>query len=211
MFCTFVCWTRVQNCFSVAQAYDAASQRHYFITPDSRQAQWEPPPGGDAVCLPPPFAWSQALCALQQAAAAAAAAKAENIGSRGAAAATATVEAVIGSACEGGRIQHVDAMAAMPADAAASNSNVSESEHRPAVGELRARSGANGDAAPAAVSDNTDTLPGESAADEWVRGSMPRKLWKYWMQRYTLFARFDDGVLLDEEGWFSVTPEAIAR
>lgn len=53
--------------------------------------------------------------------------------------------------------------------------------------------------------------PAAAAADEWVRGPLPRKLWKYWMQRYTLFARFDDGVLLDEEGWFSVTPEAVAR
>ncbi|TKY57821.1 Trimethylguanosine synthase [Spatholobus suberectus] len=34
---------------------------------------------------------------------------------------------------------------------------------------------------------------------------------KYWCQRYILFSRFDDGVKMDEEGWFSVTPEAIAR
>ncbi|KAK1302008.1 hypothetical protein QJS10_CPB12g01690 [Acorus calamus] len=34
---------------------------------------------------------------------------------------------------------------------------------------------------------------------------------KYWCQRYSLFSRFDDGVKMDEEGWFSVTPESIAR
>lgn len=34
---------------------------------------------------------------------------------------------------------------------------------------------------------------------------------KYWCQRYTLFSRFDDGLMMDEEGWFSVTPEAIAQ
>ncbi|XP_020206108.1 uncharacterized protein LOC109791250 isoform X2 [Cajanus cajan] len=34
---------------------------------------------------------------------------------------------------------------------------------------------------------------------------------KYWCQRYTLFSRYDDGVKMDEEGWFSVTPEAIAQ
>lgn len=34
---------------------------------------------------------------------------------------------------------------------------------------------------------------------------------KYWCQRYLLFSRFDSGVKMDEEGWFSVTPEAIAR
>ncbi|KAI5393171.1 uncharacterized protein LOC127091231 isoform X5 [Lathyrus oleraceus] len=34
---------------------------------------------------------------------------------------------------------------------------------------------------------------------------------KYWCQRYILFTRFDDGVKMDEEGWFSVTPEVIAH
>ncbi|EOY14435.1 S-adenosyl-L-methionine-dependent methyltransferases superfamily protein, putative isoform 1 [Theobroma cacao] len=34
---------------------------------------------------------------------------------------------------------------------------------------------------------------------------------KYWCQRYLLFSRFDDGIKMDEEGWFSVTPEPIAR
>ncbi|XP_053321940.1 trimethylguanosine synthase [Spea bombifrons] len=34
---------------------------------------------------------------------------------------------------------------------------------------------------------------------------------KYWAQRYRLFSRFDEGVKLDEEGWFSVTPEKIAE
>ncbi|KAJ8372992.1 hypothetical protein AAFF_G00272290 [Aldrovandia affinis] len=34
---------------------------------------------------------------------------------------------------------------------------------------------------------------------------------KYWIQRYRLFSRFDEGIKLDHEGWFSVTPEKIAR
>ncbi|KAG9147102.1 hypothetical protein Leryth_005356 [Lithospermum erythrorhizon] len=34
---------------------------------------------------------------------------------------------------------------------------------------------------------------------------------KYWSQRYTLFSRFNDGIIMDEEGWFSVTPELIAK
>lgn len=34
---------------------------------------------------------------------------------------------------------------------------------------------------------------------------------KYWGQRYRYFSRFDEGVTMDEEGWYSVTPEAIAR
>lgn len=34
---------------------------------------------------------------------------------------------------------------------------------------------------------------------------------KYWAQRYRLFSRFDQGVRLDAEGWFSVTPEVLAQ
>ncbi|KAH6831702.1 S-adenosyl-L-methionine-dependent methyltransferase superfamily protein [Perilla frutescens var. hirtella] len=33
---------------------------------------------------------------------------------------------------------------------------------------------------------------------------------KYWLQRYDLFSKYDGGIKLDEEGWFSVTPEVIA-
>ena len=34
---------------------------------------------------------------------------------------------------------------------------------------------------------------------------------KYWHQRYRLFSRFDDGIKLDNESWYSVTPERIAQ
>ena len=34
---------------------------------------------------------------------------------------------------------------------------------------------------------------------------------KYWFQRYRLFSRFDEGIILDRESWFSVTPEKIAE
>lgn len=34
---------------------------------------------------------------------------------------------------------------------------------------------------------------------------------KYWWQRYLLFSKYDDGIKMDKEGWFSVTPEIIAR
>ncbi|MGH0146875.1 UNVERIFIED_CONTAM: hypothetical protein FKN15_039679 [Acipenser sinensis] len=50
---------------------------------------------------------------------------------------------------------------------------------------------------------NTCTVPPEIAADP--------ELAKYWAQRYRLFSRFDEGVKLDHEGWFSVTPEKIAK
>uniref|UniRef100_A0A8C5TAG0 Trimethylguanosine synthase n=1 Tax=Malurus cyaneus samueli TaxID=2593467 RepID=A0A8C5TAG0_9PASS len=47
------------------------------------------------------------------------------------------------------------------------------------------------------------TVPPEIAADP--------ELVKYWAQRYRLFSRFDEGIKLDREGWFSVTPEKIAK
>ena len=39
---------------------------------------------------------------------------------------------------------------------------------------------------------------------------MKPELIKYWRQRHRLFSRFDQGIQLDDEGWYSVTPEAIA-
>uniref|UniRef100_A0A4W6C4E4 Trimethylguanosine synthase n=1 Tax=Lates calcarifer TaxID=8187 RepID=A0A4W6C4E4_LATCA len=46
-------------------------------------------------------------------------------------------------------------------------------------------------------------IPAEMAAEP--------ELAKYWAQRYRLFSRFDEGIRLDREGWFSVTPERIAE
>ncbi|XP_033118702.1 trimethylguanosine synthase-like [Anneissia japonica] len=37
------------------------------------------------------------------------------------------------------------------------------------------------------------------------------ELLKYWAQRYRLFSRFDKGIRMDKESWFSVTPEKIAQ
>ncbi|KAI7898267.1 RNA cap guanine-N2 methyltransferase-domain-containing protein [Cokeromyces recurvatus] len=34
---------------------------------------------------------------------------------------------------------------------------------------------------------------------------------KYYFQRYNYFSKFDQGILMDKEGWFSVTPEKIAQ
>jgi len=44
-----------------------------------------------------------------------------------------------------------------------------------------------------------------------VDGALPASVVKYWCQRYLLFSQFDNGIKMDEEGWFSVTPESIAR
>lgn len=160
---------------------------------------------------------------MQQAVAAAAAGAAGAVGAAGAAvdssgseagAPAATPEAgIVSDSQVGSPGRHADTAAA-PMPAATSSGDANQPQASPPVGQ-HGRSGTNGGAAPAIVPEtgrDTEAAPDpELAADEWARGPLPRKLWKYWMQRYTLFARFDDGVLLDEEGWFSVTPEAVAK
>lgn len=37
------------------------------------------------------------------------------------------------------------------------------------------------------------------------------KLRKYWQRRFSLFSKFDMGIKLDEESWYSVTPEIVAK
>ncbi|KAF9373566.1 Trimethylguanosine synthase [Podila verticillata] len=39
---------------------------------------------------------------------------------------------------------------------------------------------------------------------------LPTDMQKYWSQRYRYFTKYDQGVKLDKEGWYSVTPERIA-
>ncbi|PVF98556.1 S-adenosyl-L-methionine-dependent methyltransferase [Serendipita vermifera] len=41
-------------------------------------------------------------------------------------------------------------------------------------------------------------------------GQVPSHLKKYFYQRHRMFSRYSEGCLLDEEGWYSVTPEKIA-
>ncbi|KAJ2003817.1 Trimethylguanosine synthase [Coemansia thaxteri] len=40
---------------------------------------------------------------------------------------------------------------------------------------------------------------------------LPAGLEKYWRQRHNFFWRFDEGIIIDVEGWYSVTPEIIAE
>ena len=44
-----------------------------------------------------------------------------------------------------------------------------------------------------------------------MREGLPEELQKYWAQRYSLFSLYDEGILLDAESWYSVTPESIAK
>ena len=34
---------------------------------------------------------------------------------------------------------------------------------------------------------------------------------KFWQKRYYLFSKFDRGVMIDDESWYSVTPEPMAK
>ncbi|GMM34248.1 RNA methyltransferase [Saccharomycopsis crataegensis] len=43
-----------------------------------------------------------------------------------------------------------------------------------------------------------------------VPADMDARVHKYWPQRYDLFSRFDEGVWMNTELWFSVTPESMA-
>ncbi|KAI8086364.1 RNA cap guanine-N2 methyltransferase-domain-containing protein [Halteromyces radiatus] len=45
----------------------------------------------------------------------------------------------------------------------------------------------------------------------YTQKTMPKDMEKYYYQRYSYFSKYDDGILMDREGWFSVTPESIAR
>ncbi|KAF9113111.1 Trimethylguanosine synthase [Mortierella sp. AM989] len=46
---------------------------------------------------------------------------------------------------------------------------------------------------------------------DYTAGSqLPKDMQKYWHQRYRYFQLFDQGIKMDQEGWYSVTPEKIA-
>ncbi|VDC02842.1 unnamed protein product [Peniophora sp. CBMAI 1063] len=57
---------------------------------------------------------------------------------------------------------------------------------------------------------NTVPNPVDSVPRYTEESEVPEHLRKYFGQRTRLFSRYDEGCLLDEEGWYSVTPEAIA-
>lgn len=44
----------------------------------------------------------------------------------------------------------------------------------------------------------------------FTQANIPPELKKYWHQRYRLFSRYDEGIQMDYDGWFSVTPENVA-
>ncbi|KAL6595377.1 S-adenosyl-L-methionine-dependent methyltransferase [Neocallimastix californiae] len=58
--------------------------------------------------------------------------------------------------------------------------------------------------------DSDDTICGKKIL-KWTYETLPDHIKKYWHQRYSLFSKFDEGIMLDEESWYSVTHEQIAK
>ena len=44
-----------------------------------------------------------------------------------------------------------------------------------------------------------------------IEKPLEKDLKKFYDKRYYLFSKFDRGIKIDNEGWYSVTPEAIAK
>ncbi|KAK7203935.1 RNA cap guanine-N2 methyltransferase-domain-containing protein [Myxozyma melibiosi] len=62
------------------------------------------------------------------------------------------------------------------------------------------------------ICDATRDDDGEDIADELLieEDSIPKYLWKYWRKRNQIFSKFNEGVWINEQGWYSVTPEDVA-
>ncbi|WZZ71693.1 hypothetical protein YC2023_083063 [Brassica napus] len=54
------------------------------------------------------------------------------------------------------------------------------------------------------------TIDDQSHLKKEAENSTNPKINRYWIQRYDLFSRYDEGIQIDEEGWYSVTHEEIA-
>ncbi|EQC35239.1 hypothetical protein SDRG_07467 [Saprolegnia diclina VS20] len=59
--------------------------------------------------------------------------------------------------------------------------------------------------------DGHDQATASAPTPAGMAADMDPSLEKYWAQRYALFTKFDEGIRLDHEGWFSVTPEVISE
>ncbi|XP_058810912.1 uncharacterized protein LOC131675785 [Phymastichus coffea] len=57
---------------------------------------------------------------------------------------------------------------------------------------------------------NSSNTTSNDNKSEYETMEVHKDLKKYWVKRYRLFSKFDDGIKLDYESWFSVTPEKIA-
>jgi trimethylguanosine synthase len=55
------------------------------------------------------------------------------------------------------------------------------------------------------------TTAGEHSEDAACTKPLPGVNEKHWAQRYRYFSRWDEGVCVDVEGWYSITPEVVAE
>eukprot|EP00873_Tetraselmis_striata_P037976 jgi/Tetstr1/458240/TSEL_044728.t1 len=209
------------------QAFDPAYQCYYYYREATQETQWEPPPAG---FLPAPHIWS---------AEAHAGAAQEGADAEGGAAVDATAggnppAGAHHAVAEGGHEESVGGLIeGLHEGPLLSDEQLREEEAAAAVPLAAALVAAEAAAAAAADSVLTATAEGagEAAAVRQLEGEAPPlgegaraeasgsgggsesvlALHKYWRQRYSLFSRFDRGIQMDEEAWFSVTPEMVAR
>lgn len=59
-------------------------------------------------------------------------------------------------------------------------------------------------------SENDDITNNEKDKIIATKADMPLNVKKYWKKRYSLFSKFDEGIILTEELWYSVTPEEVS-
>ena len=50
-----------------------------------------------------------------------------------------------------------------------------------------------------------------SSIKKFRESGLTHNVYKYYLNRYNLFDRYDNGIKLDAESWFSVTPQVIAE
>lgn len=52
-----------------------------------------------------------------------------------------------------------------------------------------------------------------SKRNNYVNDEVPldQSLKKFWKNRYYLFSKFDRGIKIDDESWYSITPETVAK
>lgn len=109
-------------------------------------------------------------------------------------------------------LEHVAAGVAVPAAGKRGASNRKTGTSRRAIEDAAADETGEAGGAEGGVEGGADGSEGAAggaggaAADEW--DGRHRDTHKYWRQRFSLFSKFDRGVKLDREGWFSVTPAA---
>ncbi|ODH44758.1 hypothetical protein ACO22_00748 [Paracoccidioides brasiliensis] len=59
--------------------------------------------------------------------------------------------------------------------------------------------------------ESSDDEPPAGAHHYSSRAEVPTGIRNYWVQRYTIFSKYDDGIWLTDNAWFGVTPEPIAQ